>query len=69
MSYIERNRRKVQPIVIKDMNGEDQWDVPGSRNIEQQPGHPQEDRRSAGAAGDALASQWGGRPEPNRARR
>lgn len=69
MSYVERNRRPVRQIIIKDMDGTDQWDVPGSRDIVEQPGRSMENRRTAAAGGDALAAQWGGRPEPNRGRR
>ncbi len=69
MAYTERNRRPVRQIIVKDANGIVDWPVPGSRDIEQQPGRAMESSRSAGNPGDAVAAQWGGRPEPNRARR
>lgn len=69
MAYTERNRRRVRQIVVKDATGLDQWNVPGTRAVEQQPGSSMENARTAGAAGEAVATQWGGRPEPNRARR
>ena len=69
MAYTERNRRPVRQIIVKDANGIVDWPVPGSRDIVEQPGRSMENRRTAAAGGDALAAQWGGRPEPNRGRR
>lgn len=69
MSYIERNRRRVQPIIVKDMDGVAAAAVPGDRAITEQYGRRVEGRRSAGNVGDAVAGQWGGRPEPSRGKR
>ncbi|MDA8348478.1 MAG: hypothetical protein M0038_06705 [Pseudomonadota bacterium] len=69
MAYVERNRRRLQPIIVKDTEGIATAAVPGDRAITEQYGRRVEGRRSAGDAGDAVAGQWGGRPGPSRGNR
>lgn len=69
MAYVERNRRRVQPIIVKDANGVVPAPVPGDRAIVEQYGRRMEGTRSAGSAGDKVAARWGGRPEPSRGKR
>jgi hypothetical protein len=69
MTYVERNRRRVQPIVVKRADKLAPAAIPGNRAVVAQYGRDMEGRRSAAEAGDALSSQIGGRAEPARGKR
>ena len=59
-----KREQRAAPLgtAVSRPNARTSGDVPGNLDIVQQPGADMEDNTNARQAGEAVSSQWGGRP-------